>query len=283
MTPLQTDRLPKAFFLPTRHGPCFCLFHEPQGSTRRGSVLYLHPFAEELNTTRRIVAHQARNLARLGYGVLQIDLFGCGDSAGNFEDATWSAWLDTAQEAHQWLTDASPAPVWFWGLRAGTLVATALIHRLHESAQQLPHLLLWQPVANGQQILQQLLRIRDAGEWMGTRSGNNQIPAAQAWAQGQNVEIAGYTISSELATDLAKARLKPAVVVTQKTLMVCIEVTSHSTTVLSPSSEKTLDQWKEAGWQTQAQVVPGFAFWQNISAVDVPELRSATNTAMAFP
>ena len=87
MIPLQTDRFPKAFFLPTRHGHCFCLFHEPQGNTRRGSILYLHPFAEELNTSRRIVAHQARNLARLGYGVLQIDLLGCGDSAGNFEDA----------------------------------------------------------------------------------------------------------------------------------------------------------------------------------------------------
>ena len=72
--------LPQAFFLPADGGQQrFCLFHPPQGTQHRGRVLYLHPFAEELNSTRRIVAQQARALAQAGYGVLQIDLLGqCG-------------------------------------------------------------------------------------------------------------------------------------------------------------------------------------------------------------
>ena len=50
-------------------------------------------------------ASQARALAQAGYGVLQVDLLGCGDSTGDFADATWAAWLDDAQAAHRWLAE----------------------------------------------------------------------------------------------------------------------------------------------------------------------------------
>ncbi|MBK8384562.1 MAG: hypothetical protein IPL11_02315 [Candidatus Accumulibacter sp.] len=41
------------------------------------------------NKSWRIVPLQARALATAGYAVLQIDLMGCGDSSGDFGDATW--------------------------------------------------------------------------------------------------------------------------------------------------------------------------------------------------
>ena len=65
--------LPQAFFLPADGGQRFCLFYPPEGTQSRGRVLYLHPFAEELNSTRRIVAQQARALAQAGHGVLLVD------------------------------------------------------------------------------------------------------------------------------------------------------------------------------------------------------------------
>ena len=49
--------------------------------------MYAHPFCEEMNKARRMAALQSRRLAALGYSVLQIDLFGCGDSSGDFADA----------------------------------------------------------------------------------------------------------------------------------------------------------------------------------------------------
>jgi alpha-beta hydrolase superfamily lysophospholipase len=66
-------------------------------------VLYLPPLAEELNSSRRTVAQQARALARAGFAVLQIDLLGCGDSSGRLEDARWSDWLHDARAALDWL------------------------------------------------------------------------------------------------------------------------------------------------------------------------------------
>ena len=272
------ERMPKAFFIQTRHGPCFCLFHEPKEKKERGSILYLHPFAEELNTTRRIVAQQARNLAELGYGVLQVDLFGCGDSAGNFEDATWDAWLDTAHEALEWLKGNSLNPIWFWGLRAGALLATELLKQHHKKDPQQVNLLLWQPVSNGQQMLKQLMRLKDAGEWVGAKSSNTK-PADKIWEQGGAVEIAGYVISSELAGGLAKTRIAPSTCETRG-ILVWIEVSSHITPTLSPASEKSLSLWSNAGWNVQANAVSGNNFWQNISTADTPNLWSVTKDAM---
>ena len=137
MTPPGRPALPQAFFLPDgAGGQRFCLFHPPQG-VPRGRVLYLHPFAEELNTTRRVVAQQARALAQAGFAVLQIDLLGCGDSSGDFADASWEAWLDDAQQAYGWLTDHATGPLWLWGMRSGALLATALAARLLRPANLL--------------------------------------------------------------------------------------------------------------------------------------------------
>jgi alpha/beta superfamily hydrolase len=78
-----------AFFLDTPDGPRYCQLHAPQGGPLQGLILCIHPFAEEMNKSRRMAALQSRALAEAGYTVLQIDLHGCGDSAGDFGEASW--------------------------------------------------------------------------------------------------------------------------------------------------------------------------------------------------
>ena len=113
----------EAFFLPAGAGQCFCLYHPPQGPEEKGAVLYIHPFAEEMNKSRRMAALQSRALAAAGFGVLQIDLRGCGDSSGDFGDADWQTWVEDVVNACHWLSARSKAPLWLWGLRAGCLLA----------------------------------------------------------------------------------------------------------------------------------------------------------------
>ncbi|WP_229425321.1 hypothetical protein [Massilia sp. Se16.2.3] len=84
-----------AFFLDTQGGRRFCLYHAPIGECR-GALVYVHPFAEEMNRSRRMAALQARALAARGIGVLQLDLHGCGDSVGDFGDATGMAGCATS-------------------------------------------------------------------------------------------------------------------------------------------------------------------------------------------
>ena len=81
------------FFFDVEPGTRFCMYHPPSTHLApRGAILYVHPFAEELNLSRRMAAQQARAFASLGFAVLQIDLFGCGDSCGDFSAGRWEQW-----------------------------------------------------------------------------------------------------------------------------------------------------------------------------------------------
>ena len=267
--------LPHAFFLSTDSGQRFCLFHAPQGKALRGCMLYLHPFAEELNSTRRMVAQQARALAQNGYGVLQIDLLGCGDSEGSFADATWELWLQDAQVALQWLRANASGPLWLWGMRGGALLAAELANTLHEPA----HLLLWQPVVSGRQQLQQFLRLHAAGQWLESGNAKKDNPA-QMLAQGRTVDIAGYTLTPALAQGLGNARLQPSVSQPPGRL-VRLDLSLQAEPVLSPASEAQVTTWRQAGWQVDASILTGPAFWQNTGMEEAPDLIHATLHAVA--
>jgi len=277
--------LPQAFFLErSGAGQRFCLYHPPrppQGSAPLGRVLYLHPFAEELNCTRRMAASQARALAQAGYAVLQIDLLGCGDSSGDFAEATWDAWLDDAQAAHNWLAERAGGPLWLWGLRAGALLAAQLAGRLLEAGTRPSHLLLWQPATSGQQMLQQFLRLHAASQWLGNGS-SDAMPPAQTLAQGQTVHIAGYALSAALAQGLAQARLTPPTAAsTQPGRLVWLELSTATAPAISPAADKAAAAWRAAGWQVQTQAVAGPAFWQTVDGGDAPALVAATLAALA--
>jgi exosortase A-associated hydrolase 2 len=282
-TPVSPGRpaLPHAFFLDAPDGSQrFCLFHKPQpGIPERGRVLFCHPFAEELNTTRRTVARQARALAEAGFAVLQIDLLGCGDSSGDFADATWPIWLADLQRAHAWLSDQQRnpgGPLWLWGLRAGALLASDLAATLPEPT----NLLLWQPFTSGQQQLQQFLRLHTAGQWLAGDKADavkkTNTPAQQL-AQGDLVHIAGYPLSPLLAEGLAAARLQPPAKQPPGRL-IWLELGSQ--TSLSPATEKQLAAWQQAGWQATAQIVSTPAFWQTVETDAAPGLIPATLAAL---
>jgi exosortase A-associated hydrolase 2 len=274
MSPTAPGAPPQAFFLPTGSGQRFCLFHPPQGDALRGCVLYLHPFAEELNCTRRVVAQQARVLAQAGYGVLQMDLSGCGDSEGEFADATWEAWLQDAKLAHRWLREHASGPLWLWGMRAGALLCPALANDLSEPC----HLLLWQPAISGQQQLQQFLRLHAASQWLGAGKASGQTPA-QMLDIGQPVDIAGYTLSPALARGLAAAQLLPPL--RPPGQLVWLELAAQAEPALSPASEKLLAIWRAAGWAVSAQALTGPLFWQTVGTDDAPALMQATHDALA--
>ncbi len=148
----------------TESGQCFCLFHKPHpGKECLGAIIYIHPFGEEMNKSRRMAAMQARTFAAMGFGVLQIDLFGCGDSSGEFSDARWDIWKQDVSFARNWLENRISAPVSLWGLRLGALLA---LDFARSQAETIDRIILWQPVINGESFLNQFLRLRMANEML---------------------------------------------------------------------------------------------------------------------
>lgn len=260
----------------------FCIWHADPGVAPAGLVVHVHAFTEEMNKSRRMVAMQARALAGAGFAVLRFDLLGCGDSAGEFSDATLDAWLDDVlaavvvarQRFSQTWPEKPQAPLWLWGQRAGALLATEAASRLAEHV----NLLLWQPTPNGKSVLQQFLRLESVGALLGkdTARGN----ARALLAQGQVAEVAGYCIAPGLANGLEALRLQaPA----RTARLEWLDMAATADRGPSPAAQAVLQAWASAGWQTRHQSVFGPSFWQTTEIEDVPALLPATVAALLSP
>lgn len=266
----------QALFLPSKNGTGqrFALYHRPPGPRPVSTVLFIHALADEMNKSRRMVAMAARTLARAGHAVLQIDLFGCGDSSGDSGEATWSQWIDDVRDAADWLAARHDgAPLIVWGHRAGCLLAARL------AADRPAMLLFWQPAVDGKAVLTQLLRLRlAAGLQPETAAPKVDSRALRAeWLAGQAVLIAGYEVSPALAAGLEASTLAAPATPTRSAWL---EVGTREPSTLTPASEGALARWRAAGHAVHAEAVNGPAFWQTQEIEDAPALLAATLAAV---
>ena len=258
-------------------GQRYCIFRRAKTLPCRGAVVYVHPFAEEMNKSRRMAALQAAALADAGFAVLQIDLQGCGDSSGDFNDASWQGWVDDAAAAARWLGARHPAaPLWFWGLRCGGLVAA-------EAARQMGmpcNFLFWQPALDGAGVLHHFLRLQVVGAMLDGRAKNAVAALKQQLAEQRAVEVAGYLLASALASGLDSARLRPP---DGGGRVVWLEVSPALNAKIGPASLLAIEQWQRAGFEVQAAVVAGPAFWQTSEVEEAPQLIAATLQRLQNP
>jgi len=247
--------LREALFLPGDHAPGrFMLLRRPAGEMR-GAFLYIHPFAEEMNRSRRMIATAAEAFARAGWAVLQIDLTGAGDSGGSSADAGWRRWQDDISAGYAWLKERLGIAPHLWGLRAGCLLAESWLRQTGNAASTL----YWQPVLSGRQHLSQFLMLKAAGA-MGGQGGAKAVmkPLRERLAKGEAVEIAGYTLGAELASGLEEASLENGGHRYGRTVVV--EAVSGERN-LTPASEEVRARWLEAGGDVTWEVVLGSPFW----------------------
>lgn len=285
----------QAFFLPAQSASQgqppdqrFCLYYPPQGNAPgdpvKGLVLYIHPWAEEMNKSRRMAALQARALAQAGLAVLQIDLLGCGDSSGDFAAARWQAWVSDVLRGSQWLRsqhpvagDQSAPPLWLWGLRAGCLLAVDAAKQLGEPC----NFLFWQPPAAGKPLLQQFLRLKVAGDLLGGQAKGVMQGLRDQLASGAPVEIAGYQLAADLANGLEQSTLAPPALQQLTQRLEWFELSTREEATLSPISTQTIGQWQQAQFAVASHIVSGPAFWQTIEIEDAPALIAATTAALS--
>lgn len=187
-------------FIDTPSGALFTVYWPPQGCSVNQVVLHVPAFAEEMNKSRRMIALQARAFAEQGYAVLILDLFGTGDSAGDFGDATWQIWLQNIAEAIAWLSQQGAQAITLWSLRLGALLAMDFIH---QNPGVVNRLLLWQPVLNGDVFITQFLRLRVAAAMMNSALPQEKTSALKKQLlDGQSLEVAGYTLHPDLVRPL---------------------------------------------------------------------------------
>lgn len=256
----------EAFFLPAAEGERFALLTRPDGEPV-GALLFLHAFAEEMNKSRRMVALAARDFARRGWAVLQVDCLGCGDSAGDFGDAQWQDWLADVSVGWDWLAEHIPGRRGIWAMRAGALLAGEWMCKNDVRAP----LLLWQPVTSGKQFLTQFLRLKAAEEMIGDAQAKADLAKVRAdLTAGRAVEIAGYTLSPGLAAGIGSASLRLPDGCPDPILI--YEVQGEGRLEPSPAISAFAERSRSAGGRIEVGVAQGPRFWQTQEIETVPDL-----------
>jgi exosortase A-associated hydrolase 2 len=263
-------------FLDGSAGRLFAIHHAPEtGKESRRGILYLPPFAEEMNRSRRMVALQAQALAHCGHGVLLLDPYGTGDSEGEFGQAQLANWLADIELAHDWLIGVGYSTVDLWGLRFGALLGAAAIeHSTHRFTRSV----FWQPVTNGRQMMTQFLRIALASSWVGDRGRMSSESLRGQLSKGCSVDVGGYELSPELVTAIEGMSLSASTPANLEALY-WFEVGPDSSDQLLPSSRNIVDAWCGAGCNLIVRKLVGPQFWSTSEITVAPDLLDATSTA----
>lgn len=246
---------PTPFFLTRDDARLFTLRYAGQGRTPRARILIAPPFADELNKCRALLAHTARRLSDAGFEVLQVDLYGTGDSTGEFAEASWDVWVADLRTAHALLSEESDLPLILLGVRTGALFALALAHEV----PAFQHLLFWQPVVSGEAFLKQFLRVRV----MASKFAGHDESVADLLAlleQGTSVEVGGYAICSRLAKELRELNLN-ALVLPPGSHIDILEFKPKAADGISPALAKWASALSGTGIDARCTVVDAEPFW----------------------
>lgn len=238
-----------------------------------GAIVYLPPFAEEMNRCRSHVATQARALAAHGYHCLILDPYGTGESDGDIVDARWETWRDDADAAIDWLADHARLPVTLWGVRTGALLAAEVA--ASSAAGRIERLLFWQPVLDGKLFLNQYLRLRIAAQMFNDTEKETTEQLRNRLADGEVLEVAGYPLSGQMADSLATSAMSASTALARIPIA-WLEVVSKPGQSVGVPTRKLIDALSQAGGEVELRTVVTPMIWQVHERVLAPELIEGT-------
>lgn len=250
----------------------FALLISPNGPCT-GAMLYLPPFAEEMNRCRSHAVAQARSFAALGIQCLLLDPYGCGESDGSIIDAEWRIWLDDGIAAAQWLAAETGHTVNLWGVRTGALLAAEIAS---SGLAKTGKLLFWQAVLDGKLFLNQYLRLRIASQMVNEAADRETTEGIRArLSAGEIIEIAGYPLAGSMADSLAERRMADLKGLERHPIL-WIEIVSKPGQPVSVPSRRFIEDFEAVGGRVTVEAITCPMIWQLHERADAPELRNTT-------
>lgn len=258
------------FFLDTPAGRIFLLLRAPPGA--RECVLFVPPFADEMNRCRRQISETADLLTSRSQAALVVDLFGTGDSEGEFGDATWEAWKENLQSAINWVESIDVEVKSLVAVRLGCALAA---EALGDAERRVDKTVMWQPVINGRQHMTQFLRLRVAASMM-EEDGKETVEQLKGrLREGEPLEVAGYDLSSDLWQAIEQIDLTAGLHAGLGKLGV-FEVGRRGDAGVSVSTQRLVDAAGKSGIDVTTQGISGEPFWSTTEVVTNSPLRDCT-------
>lgn len=226
-----------------------------------------------MNKSRRQVTETAEALVASGRAVLIIDVYGTGDSGGEFSAATWRTWKAEIESAMSWADNAALPVEDLVATRLGCVLAAA---SLKENARSVRRSVFWQPVDNGRRHIAQFLRLRVASSAMSSSESESVDDLRTRLDGGEIIEVAGYELSPRLWKDIEAADLAASLSVGLGDLMIIEAGVSGGP--LSAVGQRLADTAAELGLSVSGEKITGDPFWVSTEIVTNPLLTEITTS-----
>lgn len=195
------------FFFESGAARLYGYFHPALGDARRVACVLVQPFMEERKDAHASLRELACSLAARRVPALRFDLYGTGDSEGDWSDATLAAWLDNIHDAVALVrAEAGASEVVLAGLRFGaTLAALAAPHAGVERVA------LVQPVVRGEEYVREMLLAHLTAEMVLHRKvGTTRETLLAELDAGRSVNLFGYHLTPAQAAAIRAVDLSRA-------------------------------------------------------------------------
>jgi exosortase A-associated hydrolase 2 len=185
-------------FFPSGSRRLYGFLHEPRATETPlaiapAAVVFVHPFMEERQDAHPFLRSLAAQVSARGLWAMRFDLHGCGDSEGEWEDATIASWLDDIRAACDFAKAQSGVErVILCGLRFGATLAA-----LADIGDPRAPLVMIQPVVKGVAYSMDMLRAYLAAEMVLTKkAGVTRDALVERLRLGQTVNVFGYHLTA---------------------------------------------------------------------------------------
>lgn len=253
-------------FLDGAKGRLFAIARKPPRHC--DGVLFVPPFAEEMNKSRHVFTEIALRLVERGMGSVLVDLHGTGDSEGEFASTDWQGWVTDLTAAFKWAAALGIRVNRLLALRLGcALAAQAAV----DNEWRLERSVFIQPLLGGARALDQFLRVRVAASLM-QKDDKETVSSLRAKLKaGEAVEVAGYDVSPTLAAQVDAVDLSGALTAALGPIQ-WIELVRTAGMLPSTLSLKTIENVRKQGIDVALTAVQGEPFWSSAEIVRIPEL-----------
>ncbi|MCE2953016.1 MAG: alpha/beta fold hydrolase [Gemmatimonas sp.] len=243
-----------ALFFGSSDAPLYGVYHPPKArSGRRTGIVLCAPFGQEYMRSHRAFRQLALMLAKAGYHVFRFDYRGTGDSWGEGDAFTLEgAVADTGLAMEELRDTADVSEITLVGLRLGATVAALAA----QEADDLSHLVLWDPVVDGPSYAGSLVGSAHHGESGATARAPSGVSPSGVPSSG-TVHAMGFPVGTALREELMSLRLPGPLRHGGQTLVVLPDD--------GPGTDEVMRPWQGDGAPSaERAVVPVSGRWDEV-------------------
>lgn len=189
-----------AEFKPFASGRLFCLRVAQKDSHPSRVVLVVPPFAEEMNKSRKMMSLLLAETASDTTGGYLFDLYGTGDSEGDFCLATWDLWRANLIDMLDFIAaQKGGEQISIVAIRTGALLVNSVLAEKNDASHKINSIHYWNPVFNASLFIAQFLRLKLAANMMRNKGPKVGVKELRQQLQDEGeLEVAGYTLNQDL-------------------------------------------------------------------------------------